>query len=630
MKIQNTLNKINEMFTKKSQSPKRNLTGLDRKCVFMLTLIMAIYHIYALFIGLFIPQVHNAWHLLFIISLIFLIYKGSLKSDDKIPVYDFAFSILSIVVFFYVIINYNEIIERAVLPNNIDVLMGLVAIFLTLEACRRSLGNILPLIALLSFAYIIFGKYMPGVLFYRGASIQKFIFIEYMQTNGLFGSITKASSTLVYMFITFGAFLLISGGGKTVIDLAYGLAGRFSGGPAKVAIIASSLFGSISGSAVANTVTTGQFTIPLMKEVGYPPAFAGAVEAAASTGGLIMPPIMGAGAFVMAEILGIPYWSVVKAAIIPACLYYGCVFTIVHLEALKLNLVGIEASKLPNIIKTIKSGFHNIIAIFLLIIMLFLYIPIVRAALYCIIAIIVLSIFAKPAFRMHPKNIIKALIEGGINVLPVAAACATANVIVGVLELTGGALKISDFILNIAGQNLFLILIFTMIILIVLGMGLPAVAAYVIGAAVAAPIIINLGVPMISGHLFIFYFSNLCHITPPIALSAYAAAGIAQANPMETSIKAWFLGSAAFIVPFMFVYNDALLLVGNFGDIIFAVMSALLGVCCLGLGISGFMLKKLNGIERIILIFSSLSLIKPGLTTDIIGVLLLIFIYFIQ
>ena len=627
----NIVNVFSRIFNKKIKSTERKLEGTNKIIVSTIAIAMACYHFYALFIGLFIPQIHNAWHLLFVMSLIFLTRKGLASEDDnKIPVRDYILSLASIVVYAYVIVNYRDLIDRAVFPNGIDKAMGAIAIILILEACRRSLGNVLPLIAIAALLYAFFGNYIPGVFHYRGATLSKVIFIEYMQTNGMFGMITKASSTIVYMFITFGAFLLISGGGKTVIDLAYSVAGRFSGGPAKVAIMASSLFGSVSGSAVANTVTTGQFTIPLMKEVGYRSAFAGAVEAAASTGGLIMPPIMGAGAFVMAEIIGIPYWQVVKAAIIPALLYYGCIFTIVHLEALKMNLRGSSHENLPNLLTTLKTGFHTIISIILLIVMLFSYIPIVRAALYCILAMIVLSVFAKPKYRMHPKNIIKALITGSLNMLPVAAACITANVIVGILELTGGALKFSDLILSLGGNNLLLILICTMFIVIFMGMGLPAVASYVIGASVAAPIIIKMGVPTLSGHMFIYYFSNLAHITPPIAISAYAAAGIAKANPFETSIKAWFLGSAAFIVPYMFVYNQALLLRGNTYEIILSLVSAIIGVISLGIGISGYLIEKTYVIERIVLIVSSLALIYSGIVTDLVGLVLLLTIYFIQ
>lgn len=397
-----------------------------------------------------------------------------------------------------------------------------------------------------------------------------------------------------------------------------------------MAVFSSALFGSISGSAVANVVTTGQVTIPLMKSIGYRSAFAGAVEAAASTGGLIMPPIMGAGAFVMAEILGIPYTQVVKAALIPALLYYGCVLTAVHFEAKKLNLLGLPVESLPSAKKTFREGYHTIVALILLIILLVLNVPIIRTALYTIVAMILLSFFAKKEFRMYPRKIGKALINGMESLLPVAAACATASIVVGVIQLTGVALKFGTLVLGTAGDNLFLTLFFTMIILIVLGMGLPAVASYIIGASVAGPVLTELGVPVLPAHMFIFYFSNLAHITPPIALASYAAAGIAKAGPLETAKYAFFLGLTAFIVPFLFVNNNELLMMGSLPNILLAIASASIGVLSLGAGIVGFLKTRTVTFERVLLLAGGLGLMKPGIITDIFGLAVLLCVFFIQ
>lgn len=630
--VSNNAKKKDSKSDNSGQSLKRNLTGNTRKFVSILVFIMVGYHLYALFIGLFLPHIHNAWHMLFVVSLIFLTRKALPNEDDsKIPIRDYIFAALSITVFAYVVIEYEGIIARAVIPNVIDRTMGIIAIILVLEACRRCLGNILPLLAIIGFVYAHFGNYLPGALYYRGASISKIIFLQYMLPEGIFGAITKVSSTIIFMFILFGAFLLVSGGGKIIINLAYSIAGRFTGGPAKVAVISSGLFGSISGSAVANVVTTGQITIPMMKEVGYKPSFAAAVETAASTGGLIMPPIMGAGAFIMAELLGIPYFSVVKAAFIPALLYFISILIAVHFEAKRQNLSGLSPEKLPSLKKTLLSGMHTILPIVILIYLIVSFVPIVRAGLFSIIAVILFSFFSKPENRMTPKKIYQALVEGGLNILPVAVACATANIVVGYLNLTGGGLKFGNAIIDIAGDNLILVLVFTMIMLIIFGMGLPAVAAYVIGASVAAPVLTKIGgIPLLASHLFIFYFSNLAHITPPIAISAYAAAGLANANAFETALKAFSLGLVAFIVPYFFIENQNLLMMGTPINILLTVVSALIGVLSLGAGIIGYLKDKLQLWMRVVLILGSISLLQPGIKTDLIGLIILIAIYIIQ
>ena len=472
-------------------------------------------------------------------------------------------------------------------------------------------------------AYAYFGAYFPGFLSHRGYSIERIVSHMYFTTEGILGIPLGVSSTFIFLFILFGAFLEKTGIGKLFIDLANCIAGWASGGPAKVAVITSALEGTVSGSSVANTVGSGSFTIPMMKRLGYRPEFAGAVEASASTGGQIMPPIMGAAAFLMSEFIGMPYIDIAKAAAIPACLYFLGVLFEVHFEAKKSGLKGMEKGELPSFMYVLKSRGHLFVPLFAIIYVLTEGFTPTLAALVGL-GLSVVAGQLKKETRMGPWDIIQALEAGARGAVGVAIACATAGIIVGVVTLTGLGLKMANGLVDLAGGHLFLTLIFTMIASLILGMGAPTTANYVITSTIAAPTLVLMGVPLLAAHMFVFYFGIVADITPPVALAAYAGAGIAKADPFKTGVEASKLAVGAFIVPYIFVYNPAMLLINT---TTFLLIQNLVTACCgmfgVGAAIIGFCLARMTWFERVWFAVAGLMLIDPGTTTDIIGLVML-------
>ena len=429
-------------------------------------------------------------------------------------------------------------------------------------------------------------------------------------------------STFIFLFILFGAFLERTGIGQFFIDIANSIAGKATGGPAKVAVIASALQGTITGSSVANTVSSGSFTIPMMKKMGYRPEFAAAVEAAASTGGQIMPPIMGAAAFLMAEMTGIPYSDIIIAAIIPAFLYFTGIMIMVHLEAKRYGLKGLPAEEIPNFFKLMAGYWYLLIPLVVLVTMMMTGYTPSRAALAAIILSVVVSLFRKET-RMNLQTLLSALEAGARNIIGVAIACAVAGMIVGTVTLTGIGLKLAGGLLSMSGGNILLALFFTMIASIVLGMGVPTTANYVIMATITAPIVLQLGVDLLPAHMFVFYFGIVADITPPVALAAYAGSAIARSNPLKTGVQATKLAIAAFIIPYIFALNPSLLLLGSEPlAIINVTISALVGMTGVAAATEGYLLTKMNPIVRIISLIGGLMLIIPGIQTDIGGLVL--------
>ena len=473
----------------------------------------------------------------------------------------------------------------------------------------------------------------------------------YLTTEGLFGTPLGVSASFVFLFIPFGAFLHSTGLGKFFIDLALAAAGRFVGGPAKVAVLASGFFGTISGSSVANTVSTGTFTIPLMKSIGYRGSFAGAVEAASSTGGQIMPPIMGAAAFIMAQFLGVGYIEIAKAALIPAVLYYLAVGFMVHMEAKRLGLVGIPVERLPKLSSVLRNGFYLLTPIFVLIYLLIQGYTPLKSAYYCIVTTVLISVLSQnikvflgakasnlnlgSELRECNKNacsdLLSALEKGGRLALGVAAACACTGFVVGTVTLTGVGLKLANAILTLSANNFALTLFFTMISSIILGMGLPTTAKYIVLATIAAPAIETFGVPKLAAHLFIMYFGILADLTPPVALAAYAAAGIAKAEPNATGFMAVKLAAAGFLIPYVFCYDPALLMIGASNlQIAVIVATAVVGIAALSFAAVGFWKRRLNIFERLLLLGATIFLIVPGLSTDAIGIGIVAVVYLLQ
>lgn len=507
-------------------------------------------------------------------------------------------------------------------PTDLDLYMGGLLIIVLLEATRRIIGWPLVIVACVFLVYHHFGPWMPGLLAHRGYSVPLMIEQLVYTHEGIFTTPLAVSATFVALFIIFGAFLELSGAGQWFIDLAYGLTGGTRSGPAMTAVVSSALMGSINGVAAANVVTTGAFTIPLMKRLGYKPHFAGGVEAAASTGGQLLPPIMGAGAFIMAEVMGVPYAAVALAAAIPAILYFVAVGVMVHLEALRLGLRGMPREELPQIGKVFREGIQFMVPILVLVFLLVVvrYTP-MKAALYATVVVWAMSLL-RPSTRMGIDKVIQACKTAAENMLPVLVACATAGIVVGVVIQTGLGLKFSNLVIQASGGNVLLALLLTALACLVLGMGLPTSAAYIITAALGAPALVSMGVDRMAAHLFVFYFACISVLTPPVAIAGYAAAGVAQSDPIRTSVEGFRLAGAAYIVPFFFVYGPALLLVGSPGQIVWATVTAVVGACCLAVALQGYLVSRMTGLWRLVFLAAALLLVRTGAATDVPGLVL--------
>jgi TRAP transporter 4TM/12TM fusion protein len=586
----------------------------------ILAVAFSLFHLYTAEFGILPGMLkQKAVHLTGALILIFLKSVLSKKKRMIQTSIDILLLFLSFVAGTYIIYMDNTLSIRSGTVYPLDIFFGITLVILILEAMRRVVGLPIVLIAIGALGYCHFGDRLPDIVGHSGLSVERIYSYMLLTTDGIFGVAIQVSSSVIVLFIIFGAFLKESGAGDYFTELAYGLFGRVRGGPAKIAVVASSLFGMISGSAVANVVGTGTFTIPLMKKVGYRPAFAGAVEAVASTGGQIMPPIMGASAFLMAEILGVSYVDIMKAAIIPALLYYFSVFIAIDLEAKKLGLIGMSAKDLPNPLEILKKCWIMFICPIILIYLLVViqWSP-SKAAFWSIVSLMILTVFKKQT-RMDTKKVMSALKNGAMGTIEVAIICAAAGIIIGAFSLSGLGLKLSNILISLSGGNLLLLLFITMVCSLVLGMGLPTVACYIILAVLVAPALIKFGINPMAAHMYMFYFGIISNITPPVAVAAYAGAGIAGAAPFTTGWVAFRLGIAGFIVPYMFVLGPALLLQGRAVDVILAVISSTVGIYSLGMAFEGVFIKKLKVIERIILFASSLFLIKVGLVSDLIG-----------
>jgi len=500
-----------------------------------------------------------------------------------------------------------------------DLLMGSLTIVLLLEASRRVIGIAMPIIAIFFILETMFSNYIPGLFQGRGFSWASIVKQLYIWDAGIFGIPIYVASTIVIAFILFSNFLQHSGGGKFIIDAAFSLFGRFKGGPAKVAVVASALFGTISGSTSANVAGTGVFTIPLMKQVGYKPHFAGAVEAVASNGGQIMPPVMGAVAFIMCEFLQIPYISVCIAALLPAILYFLALLIMVHLEALKEGLSGIPPQMLPSFKKTIRSGWFYMIPIVVLIFFLafFKYSP-EFAVLYALGSLFLVALFKKGSILKVPK-ILEWLRSSGLAMLEVGTACATAGIIIGCIGLSGLGQKLSTGLVTLSGGSLPVLLVITAIAAFILGMGMTSIPIYIMLVILVAPALIQMGVPPLAAHLFVFYWGLVSFITPPVCIAAFVASAIAESKPFQTGWQATKLGIASFIIPFFFVYSPVLLLKGPPWEIIQAVITSIFGILALSVSVAGYGLRYLNFWERSLLFVSAMLLIHVGWKTDLIG-----------
>ncbi|MEY9866928.1 TRAP transporter 4TM/12TM fusion protein [Peribacillus sp. B2I2] len=603
----------------------RKLTGVLGHIAFFGLLAFSLFQLYTAIFGVFTAQIQRTIHLGFALSLIFLLFPANRKKRQKgkfqIAWYDVILAILSIGVGAYWPLFFEDIVMNVGRLGALDFAVGLMAILLVLEATRRAVGLPIMVIAILFVFYGIFGQYMPGFLAHRGLTLERLVQTMFFSTEGILGTPLAVSSTFIFLFLLFGSFLVRTGVGQYFNDLSTAIAGRRIGGPAKVAIFSSALQGTISGSSVANVVTSGAFTIPMMKNLGYKKEFAGAVEAAASTGGQLMPPIMGAAAFLMVEFIGngITYWDIAKAAAIPAILYFSGIWIMTHFEAKRLGLRGLTKEEMPSK-KEVFGKFYLLIPIIAIIILLMLNITVTHAALYSIL-ISVLVGFINKDVRMKFIDIIYALVDGARTALAVAAATAAAGIIVGIVTKTGLGLKLANGLIDLSGGYLIPTLMLTMVAALILGMGSPTTANYVITSTIAAPAIILLGVPDLSAHLFVFYFGIIADITPPVALAAFAAAGVAGGEPIKTGIESSKLAIAAFIIPYIFVLSPQMLMIDTtWMEVVWVVLTAMSGMIAIGAGVIGYWMRGMHWLERVLAIIVGLLLIYPETISDIVGV----------
>lgn len=605
--------------------------GMMAKIISALCVIFAAFQIYTAMFGVLDAHLQRAVHLSFGLLLIYLLYPTfKSASRERLHWVDFILAIVAAATPIYIITEYQTLVLRAGMNNETDIIVGVIGLVLVMEAARRVVGWPMVIVALCFIVYSFAGPYMPGVLAHRGLEWDELVGHLFFTTEGIFGIPLGVSSTFIFLFILFGSYLETTGLGKFFIDISNALAGWAAGGPAKVAVISSGLMGTVSGSSVANVAGTGSFTIPMMKKLGYRPEFAGAVEAAASTGGQLMPPVMGAAAFLMAEFVGVPYIDVVKAATIPALLYYAGVWLGVHYEAKKYGLKGVPRDQLPKYKELLFERGHLAIPLIVIVYLLVVGYTPMRAALWAIFLAIAASCMRKST-RITPMQILDGLINGARGVLGVLIACATAGVIIGVVTKTGVGLKLATALLDLAGGHLLPAMFFTMITSLLLGMGVPTTANYVITSTIAAPALTQMGIPVLAAHMFAFYFGIVADVTPPVALAAYAGAGIAGSNPMKTGVVAAKLAIAAFIIPYIFVLSPVILMIdATISGILIATITALIGMWGVSIAMIGFYVVDTTKIERVLYFFGGICMIDPGGITDIAGLIILATVSWMQ
>lgn len=611
---------------------KNTITGTWAVIITVLAVAMSLFHMYFNSYGMISSINLRTTHLAFVLCLVFLMFpikKGMQR--EKPPIYDILLAIAGIFISYYMAYKYAQFSVGTTTAGQLDYIIGAVGILLIFEAVRRSAGMPLVILSAIFLVYARWGNLAPGSFRIVPFSTNRILYQIFYTETGIFGAVMGVSATFIFLFILFGAFLGENGSSEFFNDLSLAAAGHRPGGPGKVAILASALMGSISGSAVANVATTGTITIPLMKKVGYKPEFAAAVEAVSSSGGSIMPPVMASAAFIMAEMLGVAYSRIILAALIPAVMYYFSVWVMLHLEAKKLHLEGLPKDQLPVFRDIIKTRGHLALPLLALIFMLVSGFTPLFAGFWGIILTIVISAIKKET-RLSFKGLLASFREGAFASITAAATCAIVGVIVGITSMTGLGTMIASNIIDLAGGNLFFALILTMVACLILGMGLPTAACYITAAVVATPAIITLGIPPIAAHLFVLYYAILSNLTPPVAMASFTAAGIADCKPTKVAFVGLRLGIAGFIVPIIFAYSPILLFEGSFTilEIVLATTTSIVGVIALAAGSERFLFVKANIIETLLFLAASILMIVPGFSTDIMGAALLAIAAFTQ
>lgn len=608
---------------------KRTFDGRLKIFITCVTVFLALFHLYTSAFGLLPAMQQRSFHIALVLFLVFLLYPATRKSPlDKPAPVDWACAILAAGCSLYVFLMYKEIAGRAGIYTTYELYLGTILLILTFEAARRVLGYPLPIFCSLFLLFAYYGRSMPGVLRHFGLSYPRIVEELYLTTDGLFGLVAGVSATYIFLFILFGAFLSSTGTSAFFNDLSMALTGHKKGGPAKIAVISSACMGTISGSTSANVATTGAFTIPLMKKIGYPAYYAGAVEAAASTGGQIMPPVLGSAAFIIADSIGVPYIKVVSTSVIPALLYFWGIWCCLSLQATKLGLQGLDKASLPKVSDVLwRSGYKSLPLFVIIYFLVRGYNPLYSAC-WGIASSIALS-FIKKEERLDLKALIATLEDGSKSALSVAVACTLVGVVIGMMGATGIALRVGDTILGYTAGKLMPTLVMTMGIALLLGMGMPTTASYVMASAVAAPALILIGCKPLDVHFFVFFFAVLSSVTPPVCVGAYTAAGIAGADPNKTAFMALKMSLPGFIVPFVFIYSPDLLLpnVESWPLFLQALSTALLGVFILATAIEGYLLDPMSLPERLLAFVAALGMIVPGWKSDLFGLAVLVFLY---
>ena len=593
---------------------------------------MSCYHLYTCIFGIPESQMHRMLHLMFACTLTFFLYnvKGR-RNEGQVSISDILLTIAAVASLIYMIANRKVFQNRIsfVTPlTTIQIVMFIIILVVVLETTRRLTGPTLPIVCIIFILYALFGNHLPGILGHNGFSVQKLLEQVLLTSEGVFGSSLGITATYVVVFIIFASFLEVTGAGQFFIDLATSATGSSRGGPAKVAVVGSCLFGSISGSSVANVVSTGTFTIPLIKSVGYSPVFAGAVESVASTGGQIMPPVMAAVAFIMADYLGVSYLSICKAALIPAVLYYFCLFFMVDAKAIKLNIRGLSKEELPNGREVFKHGWYLAIPFIVLVGMMFLNYTPMKSGFWALVSLVVIVLIADRK-RLSLGKVIEGLKGGATGIISVSTTSACAGVIVGVIMLTGLGLKFTSLITLLSGGNLVIAMAIAAVVAIILGMGLPTVPAYIVMSSLVAPALIQMGAAPIAAHMFVLYFAVLSCITPPVAIASYAAAAISGADAVKVGFASMKLGIIAYIIPFLFVLNPVLIAQGGLLTVLWTFFTACIGCMALTWAIEGVIDVPIPWPWRIACFASAALTLYPESFTDAFGLIIFAAIVFI-
>ena len=604
----------------------RKLHGISSFIVKWVSIAFPLFQLYTAAFGTFPNIRQRAIHVGFAFFLCFALiptYKRS-KKHDKIPFWDLICMGFAIVTTIYIFVNYNWIMDHPAESNNVDLYLGIIMILMVLEAGRRAVGLAFPILTLVFLLYGYFGPYFPGMWGHRGMEIEGIIQEIFLSDRGIWGMVTGVSATVVAMFIIFGTVLHRTGGGQAFIDIALRVAGRLKGGAGKISVVSSSLFGMVSGSAVANVGVDGAITIPMMKKLGYKSELASAIEATASTGGQIMPPVMGAGAFIMAEILGIPYIKICAAAAIPAGLYYFALWFAIQFEAEKIGVQKVDSDLIPSFksIMALNRSLPLMVPVGVLLYFMLTGYTAETSCFWSTLSASILYVMTRGSWRgvkTAASELLETLESAGHSLIMIACLCTAASAIVGIVNATGVGVKFSELVLSFSKGYTFPALVITMIVALILGMGVPTTAAYLLAFSVCGASLIKLGILPIQAHLFIFYFAIISAITPPVAAAIYFAAAIGKANVWESGYYGFRLALAGFIIPFMFIYGPELLLIGDPVSIVWACITSMIGTVCLAGGAMGYFLKQARWWERIALIASALLLIKPGIKTDLVG-----------